>query len=591
MAKRLPTLDCPAVTAPRNTRRRRATLADELPRIGRPGSRSAELHTDGNTDAHTAANTDSPSAPPQLSEAGFLRAASPGTLVWLGTLGTLLMGLGGLGGGALPVVDNPWSSLPLGALMGRMMLASNAIVLVGVGLLVVAWLLLAPYVGATSSATAKLRTDAQVGDRFGVATALATLLAWVFPLLGTAPLFTQDIYSYLANGLIVREGMDPYSAGPVELLGVEHHLARSVPFIWAHSPSPYGPVALGVASGISWITGDSILWGVLAHRAVSIAGILAASWGVIHLAHRCGVRPAAALWLGVLNPLTILHLVGGIHNEALMAGFVLIGLEVGLRGVDGLSSESGKRWWRPWALLAFSGVLVTCAGLVKVSGFIGLGFVGMALARALRPRLGGTRALLMAAGVQSTLLVVTSLAVAQITGIGFGWVTGQGGAASIRSWLSLTTDIGVIGGALGMWLGLGDHTEAMLTVTRTAGVAVAVAFMVRMLWATYRGTIHPIGGLGVSTLVLVMLFPVVHPWYPLWAILPLAAWANRPLFRAGVAAYSAVFSFLVLPRGLALTPEAVATIYGIATVAFAVLAAAAWLRLRRVSDGGLHSPA
>ncbi|MDN8975018.1 polyprenol phosphomannose-dependent alpha 1,6 mannosyltransferase MptB, partial [Staphylococcus aureus] len=77
----------------------------------------------------------------------------------------------------------------------------------------------------------------------------------------------QDIYSYLANGSIVRQGLDPYSSGPVELLGVEHHLARSVPFIWAHSPSPYGPVALGTAAVISHITGDSIFWGVLAHRA------------------------------------------------------------------------------------------------------------------------------------------------------------------------------------------------------------------------------------------------------------------------------------------------------------------------------------
>lgn len=573
-------LDCAAVTAPRKTRRRHATLADELPRIGRPGSRSAELHTD--------ARTEMTPAPPRLGGGtAIINLLSPARLRWLGTLGALLIGLGGLGGGALPVVENPWSSLPLGALMGRMMLASNAVVLVGVGMLVAAWLMLAPFVGAITHSTIS-----SSGGGMGVKFALATQFAWVFPLIGTAPLFTQDIYSYLANGLIVRQGLDPYSAGPVELLGVEHHLARSVPFIWAHSPSPYGPVALGIAAAISWFTGDSILWGVLAHRALSIAGIFAAAWGVIHLARRCGVRPAAALWLGLLNPLTILHLVGGIHNEALMVGFVLIGLEVGLRGVDGVATGRGKR---AWLLLVASGALVTLAGLVKVSGFIGLGFVGMALARELRPRMGGPRALLTAAGTQTVLLIATAAAVARLTGIGFGWVTGQGGAASIRSWLSLTTDIGVIGGALGMWLGLGDHTDAMLAVTRAAGIAIAVAFMARMLWATYRGTIHPVGGLGVSTLVLVMLFPVVHPWYPLWAILPLAAWANRPFFRAGVAAYSAIFSFLVLPRGLALPPGSVATVYGTAALSFAGIFAltiiAVRLRFRRVSGQGLHSPA
>ena len=29
----------------------------------------------------------------------------------------------------------------------------------------------------------------------------------------------------------------------------------------------------------------------------------------------------------------------------------------------------------------------------------------------------------------------------------------------------------------------------------------------------------------------VLLFPVVQPWYVLWAVIPLAAWATRPAFR------------------------------------------------------------
>lgn len=182
--------------------------------------------------------------------------------------------------------------------------------------------------------------------------------------------------------------------------------------------------------------------------------------------------------------------------------------------------------------------------------------------------------------LQTLVLAATAIAVSLVSGIGLGWVTGQGGAAQIRSWLSLTTDIGVAGGFLGMQLGLGDHTDAMLSVTRWAGLLVAAAFVVRMLWATYRGTIHPVGGLGVSTIVLVVLFPVVHPWYPLWAILPLAAWANRFAFRASVAGYSALVSFLVLPRGLRLQADAVATIYGAAILGFAFLAGVVFLVLR-----------
>ena len=533
--------------------------------MGRPGSRSSELH-------NPSPGFDGVSSIPQPSyrerDRFFL-------LRWLGALGACLIALGGLGGGALPVVDNPWFAFPFGATMSRMMLASNAIVLIGVGMLVASWLIMAPFVGAGGHA-----------PRIGAPALQRTFVAWVLPLMLTAPLFTQDIYSYLANGAIVRMGLDPYAAGPVEILGVDHPLARSVPFIWAHSPSPYGPVALGIAALISIVTADAVFWGVFLHRVLSVAGLLAASWGLRALAQRCGVNASAALWLGLLNPLTILHLVGGIHNEALLVGFVLVGLELGLRAVDPI--RTGDATFRTWITLIASGVLLSCAGLVKVTGFIPLGFIGMALARSFHLKgVSTVRSIARAVAVQTLIFLATITLASLGTGIGFGWVTGQGGAASIRSWLSLTTDIGVISGFIGMLLGLGDHTEAILVITRGAGLAVAAAFAVRMLWATFKGTIHPVGGLGVSMLVLVILFPVVHPWYPLWAILPLAAWANRFFFRVIVASYSAVFSLLVLPRGLALPPFAVVTIYGSAAVAFAALVLVAWLGFRYWRGRGL----
>ena len=65
----------------------------------------------------------------------------------------------------------------------------------------------------------------------------------------------------------------------VQLLGAGDELARSVPFIWANSPSPYGPVALGLAGVVSAVTSNSILLGVIAHRLLSIAGIMVAGWG------------------------------------------------------------------------------------------------------------------------------------------------------------------------------------------------------------------------------------------------------------------------------------------------------------------------
>ncbi|SLM88235.1 POSSIBLE CONSERVED INTEGRAL MEMBRANE PROTEIN [Corynebacterium casei] len=549
-------------------------VREELPRVGTAGSRSARLHGEDGTKFDVG---DEPDTPLALS---LSQARKFFLLRWIGAVGALMIGLGGLGAGALPVVGNPFGGLPFGQLMGRMLVTSSALVLIGVGLIVIAWVLMAPMAGnplrASSSTPRHSITRTQVWGTF---------FAWTLPIIATAPLFTQDIYSYIANGSIVVQGMDPYSAGPVQLLGADNDLARSVPFIWANSPSPYGPVALGIAGIISVITSDSIVAAVILHRVASILGVIAAGWAISRLAVRCRVAPSSALWLGILNPLSILHLIGGIHNESIMLGFALVGMELALRGIDKLqasTSLSMSSAWPAWLLIIGGGVLISDAGMVKVTGFIGLGFAGMALARffAQRLNLKPYLAISSAAGILLAVLLATIAAFTVLSGIGLGWITGQGGAVSIRSWLSVSTDVGVASGFMGMMLGLGDHTEAILPVTRAVGIVVAAAFMVRMLFATFRGVMHPIGGLGVSTLVLVVLFPVVHPWYILWAIFPLAAWANRLFFRYAVIIYSAIMSFVVLPRGLGLPAGTVAQIYLTAAVSMAVLVTIGWVALR-----------
>jgi hypothetical protein len=66
--------------------------------------------------------------------------------------------------------------------------------------------------------------------------------------------------------------------------------------------------------------------------------------GVPRLARRCGVAEVSALWLGAANPLLIMHLVAGIHNEALMLGLMLAGTEFALRGVYADTRCCRNRW-------------------------------------------------------------------------------------------------------------------------------------------------------------------------------------------------------------------------------------------------------
>lgn len=487
-----------------------------------------------------------------------------------------MLSFGALGAGALPVTDNIYRSFPGGSLMQRMLQTSSTVALTGVALIVIAWVLMAPFVGANLLQSRRHTIRVSTGQL------QRTCVAWTLPIALSAPMFTQDIYSYLAQGAITARGLDPYSAGPVDLLGPDNPLARSVPLIWSHSPSPYGPVASGISAAIYAMSGESVFVGVYLHRVLAVLGIAAAGWALTRLATRCGVGVQAALWLGVLNPLTLLHLVGGIHNEAVLLGLLLLGMEFGLRGIERLSLPMLRDRIPGWAMIIFSGILISGGGMVKMTGFIALGFTGMALARALRTRGRNPVVSVTTAGIIQTIIMLASIALlTAATGIGLGWVTGQGGAVAVRSWMSATTALGVIAGGIGMISGLGDQTTAILAVTRAVGVAVAGLFMIRMLIAVYRGTIHPVGGLGISTFVLVLLFPVVQPWYMLWAILPLAAWANRPLFRASATAYSAVVSFFVLPRGLPLPPGTVAGIYLSTVICSVTVVTLLWWAVRR----------
>jgi alpha-1,6-mannosyltransferase len=125
-------------------------------------------------------------------------------------------------------------------------------------------------------------------------------------------------------------------------------------------------------------------------------------------------------------------------------------------------------------------------------------------------------------------------AIGSASRLGFGWIFTLGTANVVRSWLSPPTLIALATGQVGILLGLGDHTTAVLSLTRGIGVLLIAVIVAWLLIAVLRGRLHPVGGLGVALGGCVLLFPVVQPWYLLWAIIPLAAWATRPGFRMAV---------------------------------------------------------
>src|SRR5690606_40441806 len=84
------------------------------------------------------------------------------------------------------------------------------------------------------------------------------------------------------------------------------------------------------------------------------------------------------------------------------------------------------------------------------------------------------------------------------SGLGLGWTQTLGTATEVRSWMSIPTLLGMGTGLGGVLLGLGDHTTAVLSITRPIAALVAAFVTVRMLLAVLTGRIHPVGALGVS---------------------------------------------------------------------------------------------
>ncbi|MDV7222227.1 polyprenol phosphomannose-dependent alpha 1,6 mannosyltransferase MptB, partial [Streptomyces prunicolor] len=167
----------------------------------------------------------------------------------LGLAGTAVLALGGETAGALPAADlfSPASAQAALGLVG---------VYFGVVLLIAAWLLLGKLVRSAKPPTPR--------------SLFLVLAVWAAPLLLAPPLFSRDVYSYLAQGAMVDAHMDVYAHGPAALGGP---LADEVAPLWQHTGAPYGPVFLAMASALSGLTRGELPAGLFGMRLVALLGV------------------------------------------------------------------------------------------------------------------------------------------------------------------------------------------------------------------------------------------------------------------------------------------------------------------------------
>ena len=239
--------------------------------------------------------------------------------------------------------------------------------------------------------------------------------------------------------------------------------------------------------------------------------------------------------MAVLNPLTLLALVGGAHNDSLMVGLLLAGV-------------TAARAKHPvWGV-----VLCALAASIKVPAAIGIVYIawdwaGVDADWGRRARMA-VRSGLVTIGVMGVLSLVS--------GLGWGWIANLGTPGTVRSWMAPATGVGLLISGTAHLFGVGVGLGGVLTMTRAIGLLAAAAVAVYCLLNHERMGL--LNALGITLLAFVLLGPVVQPWYLTWGIILVApVVAGRMLYF--VLGLSMIVPFIGLTGGAELLTQLVHT--------------------------------
>jgi alpha-1,6-mannosyltransferase len=434
----------------------------------------------------------------------------------LGCLGAVLITTGGLGAGSTRLHDPLLESLHLSWLrFGHGLVLSSVLLWVGVAVMLIAWLWL----------------GRRVIDRTATEyTMIATTGFWLAPLLLSVPVFSRDTYSYLAQGALLRDGFDPYAVGPIEN---PNSLLDNVSPIWTTTTAPYGPAFILVAKFVTMLVGDDVVAGTMLFRLCMLPGLALLIWAAPRVARHIGANGAAALWICVLNPLVIIHLMGGVHNEMLMVGLMMaaIALTFSGRHITGVS-------------------VIAVAVAVKATAGLALPFMVWVWTRDLRNRRGYSQVTAFAAATAASALIFVAVfaVLSLLAGVGLGWLTALAGSVKIINWLTIPTAtanlVNVVGG-----LFLPVNFYAVLDVTRIAGIVI-IATSLPLLWWRFRHTDREaLMGIALAMAVVVLFVPAALPWYYTWPLAVVAALAQSPRWIAAIAGLSTWITVIWKPDG------------------------------------------
>jgi hypothetical protein len=410
--------------------------------------------------------------------------ASPHARVWQ----TVLAALAGLLGGLIiassapvwrlweQVFPDSWRITVPGISHTGTTAQATVLFLVGLILLAVGWLGLVHRAGRAGS------------TRKRVVMVAVVIAIWAVPVSLGPPLLSNDVYSYIAQGEAVSRGFDPGEAG-VFRMGRNDFTTMADP-VWRPEGAPYGPVAQATSEAVVTVSGHDPTVAIWVWRGVVLIGVVMSAAGVLLIAARSKVNPAVALAIALANPVVILHFIGGIHNDAVMLGFLSLGL------------AAAQRDRRKLAV-----ALLIAATAMKLPAALGLVYVGWTWAGPIatwRRRVATTSAVVGTAVVAITVACL-------LVGLGPGWVTALTKTGTVLDTYSPTTKLGYSISELLDLVGLHVDGSFLAGGTRTLGmIATAVLGFVMLLRSPRIG---PIRATGIMFVAYVLLGPVIWPWY------------------------------------------------------------------------------
>ena len=425
----------------------------------------------------------------------------------LGTFGTSVMAAGS---GTISTLPVPASAYWWRGVTTANYATQHLLFYVGFALLALSWWMLEP------TRTTALRP------------LLVSGACWATPLFLGAPLFSRDIYSYVAVGQILHAGLNPYVVTPIATL--QGTALTSVASVWRNTITPYGPLFLLLQHAVALVSGTNESLALLATRAAELAGV-----GLLLISLRSRTlsssQRAYATWIAVLSPSALVCYVASSHNDTLMIGLLLLGL---------LASTHQR--------FVLAGVALGLAVATKTPAVLAVVYTTLAL----RPRVAGEgtqasprqwRPSIVVASVAALSVVTATL----VAGDGWGWLS----PTALRLPTKLHTEITPINNVAHLLYlpfrlaGRGPNFHLFLHVMAYLGEAVAAGVLLRLAIGLTPANLRTRTGLGL--LALALLSPTMWPWYLMWGLVVLAC--TPAVRRRSLQLVAAASTLLVGPGG------------------------------------------